>query len=1028
MGVGWVLALLASAPVSTSTSSASVTSTSAVDQLLRARGVTATIASPRAATVPETRATTATVATIAATGTTSATFGWQSDERPSSGYRLHVAYDPDRRILGGRQRVRWYNRTGRPATEVHMVLRANLEDAPNPNLSSVANAVGYARGFDPAWTKIKAVTDRGDRPLRWRYADGLATFQTYNLDNYFLVVELPKPVPAGEFATFAVDFETKVPWRQGDAGTINGELTWRFGWFPQERRWDVGAGAWDDGDTLEAFRFQLELEVPEGLHIAVGADQYSEQVQGGARIGKARSDFPVRSVPLFLTDSYDVKTEDFGGLEVTVISNPDFALLDTSEGETERMFEWVARILNHFEPRYGPLRGHRLIVAESTTTGLSMAADGMVLLGDAFWIYDRTILGWGFYTPLAEATLAHELAHLWWGVGIGADFTKHNWLSEAFAQYLSISYMNDRERGGRADYFNPNFFLRFLLGAASDQKIPRRQVEQSILPSYHNAVHDGVDGIIAAPVKEQEHAESLTMLWYQKGYLVVKALEGHMPRATVEAVLRRMYREYGGGVATIADLQRVAEAESGVSLSALFDGWVFGDAVADYAVDEIERFELDDGYETKIHLRRLGQPGLPVRVAVYDRRGEATLATWDARAETGSVTVQTEYWPTRVAVDPEYTALDVNRRDNHFPRRTRFSLLMAENDPDAYVLTMKPTRVSSFGVAGPALGGNYLDDHQWWVGGGLGGVVDGGDDAADVATSAADTDDVRIGGAAYVESTVRIDRAHGLYFGGVVTFGTRAEGSVDAAVRVGYQLALFEAPEVGLVAPLHVPSTLVSILAGPRILTDGQRDEPTIAAELALGVTRDDSLKLGLLNALSLRGGVSDDGELYALGRWDLLELWSLGQGGSLEARLAVGYATESTPKELRFSNDLSPAALLHGGDETYNRMAQAGLTWHLPLLQQLRIKNLLTLHLFVLNGIDLDVHYLASYLDRETGALDEDAVIAEAGGGLTFHLALFDGFNIGLRTGWTFPFAPSTLDPAGGRFYLTLGASPFAL
>jgi len=81
-----------------------------------------------------------------------------------------------------------------------------------------------------------------------------------------------------------------------------------------------------------------------------------------------------------------------------------------------------------------------------------------------------------------------------------------------------------------------------------------------------------------------------------------------------------------------------------------------------------------------------------------------------------------------------------------------------------------------------------------------------------------------------------------------------------------------------------------------------------------------------------------------------------------------------------------------------------------------------------VLNGIDLDVHYLASYLDRETGALDEDAVIAEAGGGLTFHLALFDGFNIGLRTGWTFPFAPSTLDPAGGRFYLTLGASPFAL
>ena len=956
-------------------------------------------------------------------------FRWASHDADSSRYGLHVAYDPDRHLLGGVQHVQWRNPTGRQATEVQMVLRANLDAAPNPNLSSVANAAGYARGFDASWTKIKAVTAPDGSALQWRLAPGPATFQTFNLADNLLIVTLPRPVGAGRHARFTIEFETKVPHRQGDQGTINGEVTWRFGWFPQERRWDRAAGAWATGDTLEAFRFDLIVEVPQRLRIVIGGDTYVETLQGELRIGHATSDVPVRSIPLFLHDSYRQFTEDFGSLEVTVVYNPDFALLDSSAGEANRVFDWIEAILNHYEPRYGPYRSRRLVVVESPTTGLSMAADGMVLLGDAFWIYDRTILAWGIYTPIAEATLAHELAHLWWGVGVGVDFTTDNWLSEAFAQYLSLTYMADKE-GRTADGFRPNWFVRWLLGSSSETKLPRRQVEETIIPSYRAHVRSGIDGAIGKPVDEQAHLEALTMLWYQKGYLAVKALEAAMPRAKVEAVLRRMQREYAGDVATIGDLKRVAEDESGVDLGVFFDGWVYGTAQADFAVEDVRRSRIKGGYETEVHLRRLGQPGLPVEVLALDRRGKETRASWDGLEQTGVVTLETRRPVVQVEVDPENTSMDFNRYDNHHPRRTSFSLLMARNDPDAYGLTLKPTRASSFGVAGPALGGNYLDDHQWWVGGGLGSAVRSEDESAapsdDMATA---LDNVSIGGAAYIESQWNLDRYHSFFVGAAVRAGTRAEGSVDGVLRAGYQTAIYDAPELGLVAPLELPQTQLAIFAGPRILSDDARDGAELAAEVTLSVLRDDSLKLGMVNTLSLSGGISDALDPYVLGRWDLIEVVSLGVVGALDARLALGVATPGTPDELRFTADLSPASLVRGSEDGQLRMGQVALTYHLPLLQQLRIKNLLTLHLFVLNGVDLDLHYVAGYLDDGPARpLDVDRLFGELGGGGTLHLALFDGVNIGLAMGWTFPFVPSTIDVTGGRFYLTLRLSPFAL
>ena len=52
-----------------------------------------------------------------------------------------------------------------------------------------------------------------------------------------------------------------------------------------------------------------------------------------------------------------------------------------------------------------------LHVVESPTTFVSMAADGLILLGDLLFPYDRTWIAWGLYAPIGEVVLAHELGH-----------------------------------------------------------------------------------------------------------------------------------------------------------------------------------------------------------------------------------------------------------------------------------------------------------------------------------------------------------------------------------------------------------------------------------------------------------------------------------------------------------------------------------------------------------------------------------------------------------------------------------------
>ena len=722
--------------------------------------------------------------------------GYQSESDSRSRYELHVRLDPQEQVLSGLQRVSYPNRSTRPMKEIHFVLAANQGAHENPHLSGIANAQGFMRGFEPSWTRIHRVEDPQGRPMVFELIPGLPNFQTYSLDEGFLVVRLAKALQPGEEAHFTIHFSTGVPTRQGDRATLNREYIWRFGWHPQERYWDPAREGWSEGEVLSSFRFSLELSVPRSFQIAVGADWYEEQEMDGLRVGRCGSEVPVRSIPLLVTDNMIRRTRKVGDIEVSALANPDWGIFDRSREEAEEFLDLVERILAYYTEHYGEYRYRRLVIAELPMSEVSMAADGMLLLSDIFWIYNHTWLAWGIFTPYAEVTLAHELAHLWWGIGIGTDFDRHNWLSEAFAQYLSISYMTATHGRDGVSALRPNWFVRWALGSIDDIKLPSRQVEEVIIPSYRDHVRFGLDGVISDPARKQEHLESLTMLYYEKGYLVLRALELFMPIETVELVLREMQKRYAGSVATIDDFQRVAQEVSGRDLGRLFGPWIHGRATADYVVDDVISTRISDGYEHEVRVRCEGDGPLPIRLRVVEESGHESWQDWDPVSGERSLQLTTASPIERVELDPLGLAPDLDRANNFHPRKMAFSMLMARNDPEAYVFCFKPTRFSRLGSLGPAIGGNYLDDHQWWIGAGIGGATSvwskdagsqgpGLDDSESKDSESKDSEQTSMRVGAYAESAWRLSRSQALLAGLGASYLAIFDGS-SIGLRLGW--------------------------------------------------------------------------------------------------------------------------------------------------------------------------------------------------------------------------------------------------
>lgn len=202
-----------------------------------------------------------------------------------------------------------------------------------------------------------------------------------------------------------------------------------------------------------------------------------------------------------------------------------------------------------------------------------------------------------------DVFLAHEVAHQWWGQGVGVKNYHEQWLSEGLAQYFAWRYAG-QVRGPELQ--------RALLDRMKTSV--RRYNDSGPIAMGYRLGHVVGDG------------SNFRAIVYNKSVVVLDLLGRLIGQDVFDRGLRRFYQEMQFRKAGADDLRRAMEAESGQPLARFFDRWVYESALPQLSLSAVVETSGDAA------LVRIVQTG-----PVFDLPVTLTIAYADGPA--GSVTL-----------------------------------------------------------------------------------------------------------------------------------------------------------------------------------------------------------------------------------------------------------------------------------------------------------------------------------------------------------------------------------------------------
>jgi aminopeptidase N len=148
-----------------------------------------------------------------------------------------------------------------------------------------------------------------------------------------------------------------------------------------------------------------------------------------------------------------------------------------------------------------------------------------------------------------HSLIAHEIAHQWFGDMVTEKSFAHLWLSEGFATYLAVMFMEKK----------------FGIDKAKDMLAEDRQQAIAFGRTSDRPVVDSVSSFM----------ELLNANSYQKGGMVLHMLRRELGDSLFRKSLQAFYTTYAGKNADTRDLQRVIEKTSKKDLTVFFDQWLY---------------------------------------------------------------------------------------------------------------------------------------------------------------------------------------------------------------------------------------------------------------------------------------------------------------------------------------------------------------------------------------------------------------------------------------------------------------------
>jgi aminopeptidase N len=365
---------------------------------------------------------------------------------------------------------------------------------------------------------------------------GGAHTATYRRDGDELRVTPSRPIAPGDrFDTRVVYHGTPqpVPDPSEPAGSDADGLGWHR--LPNGDVYVVseptGARTWFPCNDQPADKatFDTEIDVPARYVVASNGTRAERPVTGGRRTWHWTMGRPM--APYLATVVIAPMREQAAASPDGVPIRNYFPVATYDEGV--RDFALTGEMIDYFASLVGPYPFGEYGVA-------TVPADiGYALENQTMSVFGRDMLG---TDREAQLTVAHELAHQWFGDSVGIARWSDIWLNEAFANYLQYVWL------AHAD---PTFDL--------DQTMANLRAERA-------------DDL--GPILDPGPTRTFSDAIYERGALTMHALRRTIGDVAFFTLLRRWATRHRYGIGTTAEFIALAERVAGRPLGDFFHAWL----------------------------------------------------------------------------------------------------------------------------------------------------------------------------------------------------------------------------------------------------------------------------------------------------------------------------------------------------------------------------------------------------------------------------------------------------------------------
>jgi hypothetical protein len=579
----------------------------------------------------------------------------------NANYTISASLDVRARTITAHERITWRNITNHPATELQFHLYWNAwTDRESTWMKEARRSRDVDRPardlarFDLSSIRLTRDGTTTDLSNARRF---IAPDDGNSRDRTVMQVPLPEPVRTGETIAVDIAWTARVP-RPFDRTGVVGNYYFIAQWFPK-----IGVledSGWSTHQFHSATEFfadygvyDVTLTVPSGWILgATGLERSRTDNSNGTTTYRYMQedvhDFAWTTSPDFVVRTARFEDGSLQPVDVRLLMQPEHL------SQTERHVEAARIALLNFGNWFGPYPyGHLTIVdpAYQSDTG-GMEYPTLFTAGTRWRVTPSITLN----TP--EEVVIHEAGHQFWYGVAGTNEFEHAWMDEGITSYVTA-------RAIELDYpvVHPDrYFFGGLVPWVFNGFLLKRETDLNGVWRYRRHLAD--DPIAALSYRQQP--DSVAALAYDKPALWLHTLERWLGWPTVQAALRQTFQQGSFGHPAPDQLLQSLQRESGRDLTRFFDQTYRGSAVFDYAVEELESAEGDDGqFNTRVLVRRYGDGVFPVNIQVTFESGEEVLEPWDGEARWRELTYTRPVRVGSAVVDPERRLLlDANFVNN----------------------------------------------------------------------------------------------------------------------------------------------------------------------------------------------------------------------------------------------------------------------------------------------------------------------------------------------------------------------------